>query len=480
VTTGTMDGFGRPRASAAPADAGLVLLYAPGFEAIPAAFPLRGDLAIVGREPPAGGLCIPQSAVSRLHARFTPTIAEAGAGDDADRAGWTITDLDSRNGVLVNGRFVREAALAHGDEVRIGDAIFKYVADEASAYVPYRIDGMVARRGPRASELVGGMRIDAIRTEIDTFGPTPLTVLVLGETGSGKELVARSLHAASGRRGGLTALNCAAIPANLVESELFGFRRGAFTGADRDHPGLVRTAHEGTLLLDEIGDMPLEAQAKLLRMLETREVVPLGAARAEKVDVRVVCATHRDLQALVDDGRFRADLFARIQGCTLTLPPLRARKEDLYALVRHVLDRAERPDMRLTFAFMVNVCRYDWPYNVRELEAAVRRAVAVATTSELDARHLPEGVRRVMNGYGEAAPKAAPANPSPPAREPAQPGAPAPRAAVPTESELRTLLAAHGGNVAAVARELGKDRTQIHRWLRMHAIAPDAYRDPKA
>jgi len=475
MKTGTMDGFGRSRTSAAPPDAGLVLLYAPGFDAVPSAFPLRGDVALAGREPPAGGLCIPQSAVSRLHARFTPSAAPADAAGPsasrlAARSGWTVTDLDSRNGVLLNGRFVREALLAHGDEVRIGDAIFKYVADEASAYAPYRIDGAVSGRPPRASELVGGMRIDAIRAEIDTFAPTPLTALVLGETGCGKELVARSLHAASGRRGRLTALNCAAIPANLVESELFGFRRGAFTGADRDHPGLVRTAHEGTLLLDEIGDMPLEAQAKLLRMLETREVVPLGAARAEKVDVRVVCATHRDLQALVDEGRFRADLFARIQGCTLTLPPLRERKEDLYALVRHVLGLMDRAGMTVTFAFMLHVCRYDWPYNVRELEAAVRRAVAVATTKELDARHLPDGVRRAMIGYGEAAPKTAPAAPA----------APSSRAATPAEGELRASLAAHGGNVAAVAREYGKDRAQVHRWLRMYAIAPDAYRDSKA
>lgn len=461
MTTGTMDGFGRTGTRAkAPADAGLVLLHAPSFEAIPASFPLRGSVVVVGREPPAGGLTIPQTAVSRIHARLTPS------GE-----GWLIADAGSRNGVLVGGVFVREALLRNDDEVRIGDAIFKYVGDGATAYGRYRIDGTVTgeRLSPK-TELVGGLRIDILGTEIATLAPTGLTVLVLGETGAGKELVARSLHSASGRRGRFVALNCAALPANLVESELFGFRRGAFTGADRDHVGLVRAAEGGTLLLDEIGDMPLEAQAKLLRMLEAHEVVPLGASVPEKVDARVVCATHRDLQELVDDKRFRADLFARIQGCTLRLPPLRERKEDLFLLVRHFLRLAGHPERGVSFAFMTNICQHAWPYNVRELEAAVRRAVAVAEPGELDARHLPDTVRRSMEGYGRA--------PSP-----SKPSSVAPREAessrMPSAEELRAALSEHQGNVAAVARHFGKDRTQVHRWLRMHAISPDSFRDPK-
>ncbi len=463
MKTGTMDGFGRSREHASvPRDAGLVLLHAPNFDEIPGVFPLAGEVVVVGREPPPGGLAIPQSAVSRLHARLCP------------RGGsWLVADVGSRNGVLVGGRFVREALLRPNDELRIGDAIFKYIPDGAAAFARYRIDGTVtgARLAPR-TELLGGALIDAVGSEIATLGASDLTVLVSGETGTGKELVARSLHSASGRRGKLVALNCAALPANLVESELFGFRRGAFTGADRDHPGLVRAAHGGTLVLDEIGDMPLEAQAKLLRMLEAREIIPLGGAQPEKVDVRVVCATHRHLQELVDEKRFRADLFARIQGCTITLPPLRHRKEDLFLLVRHFLRLTGHSERAVSFAFMTNVCQHDWPYNVRELESAVRRAVTLAETGELDAAHLPDTVRRAMEGYGAPREESSP-----------RPSVPAPSSSPisrgpPSADAIRAALAEHQGNVAAVARHFGKDRAQVHRWLRMHGISPDAYRDP--
>jgi DNA-binding NtrC family response regulator len=441
---------GKPRGPA-PEGAGLVLLYAPNHEGLPSVVRLGADPVVLGREPPPGGFAIPQTAVSRVHAR----IARQG---DA----WVATDLDSRNGVLVNGAFVREERLEPGDEVRIGDAIFKLVSQDIDLYARFRVgDPGVALAGG-----VGGPLVAKLAAEIARIATTDLSVLVTGETGTGKELAARALHEASGRRGQLSALNCAAIPASLVESELFGFRRGAFTGADRDHPGVVRAANGGTLLLDEIGDMPLEAQAKLLRMIETREVVPLGAARSERVDVRVVCATHRDLRALVDAGRFRGDLFARIQGYTLALPPLRARKEDLYRLVRHFLVAAGRPEASVTFAFMLAACHYAWPYNVRELEGAVRRALAITEAPELDEAHLPEAVTAAMQDYGGARASA----------EPSQTAGPPAPSGTPGAEELRALLRRHGGNVAAVAREVGKDRTQIHRWMRLHAIRPDDFR----
>jgi sigma-54 dependent transcriptional regulator, acetoin dehydrogenase operon transcriptional activator AcoR len=452
--TGSMGGVRSTRH--ASADAGLVLLYAPNHEALPPVLRLTSAPVIIGREPPDGGFTIPQTSVSRLHARASFLDGR-----------WIISDLNSRNGVIVNGKVVPEAVLSPKDVVRIGDAIFTFVAEGASAYVHLR----PGDSGTGAtSELVGGVAMEKVLAQIDRIGPTEISVLVQGETGTGKELVARALHKTSRRRGALAALNCAALPANLIESELFGVKKGAFTGADRDRPGIVRAAHGGTLFLDEIGDMPLDAQAKLLRMLQTREVVPVGAALGEKVDVRVVCATHRDVQALVEAGTFRGDLFARLNGYALELPALRDRKEDLFRLVRHFTKARGHEGAGIGLRFMVAVCHYDWPYNVRELEAAVHRALVVAAGSELDSKHLPEAIQRVFADYGEKHAGGSNQHTAPP---PAPSG---PAVSAPSAESLREVLARHDGNVAAVARELGKDRRQIHRWLRLHGISPDGFR----
>jgi DNA-binding NtrC family response regulator len=294
---------------------------------------------------------------------------------------------------------------------------------------------------------------------IDAVAPGGATVLVSGETGVGKELVARAIHSASGRPGRLAAVNCAAIPINLVESELFGYARGAFTGADRARDGLVRSAQGGTLFLDEIGDMPAEVQPKLLRLLENGEVLPLGAANVVEVDVRVVCATHHDLLALVREGRFRADLYARLAQRILRVPSLRERREDLYALVRHILGPgAPEPSV----GFMQRLVLHDWPFNVRELVSAVRHAADVAAGAELQASHLPEsvGAARVAE-VSPATSKAA---------------EPRPRRKAPPASELRAMLTETRGNVAAIARKLRCDPAQAFRWLRQHGIEPDDFR----
>jgi DNA-binding NtrC family response regulator len=448
--TGSMGGA-RPSTGGADAnDAGLVVLYAPSQGAIPPVLRLRPDTTIIGREPPVGGVELHATAVSRIHARIARVDGQ-----------WIVTDLDSRNGVLLGGRPVKEATLRRNDELRIGDALLKFVPQGAGAYLQLRPDD--------ASGLVGGLTMRRLAGEIGKVAPTDLSVLVLGETGTGKELVARALHTASGRPGGFFAVNCAAIPGNLFESELFGHKRGAFTGADRDRAGVIRAAHRGTLLLDEIGDMPLEAQAKLLRMLETREIVPLAATTPERVDVRVVCATHRDLQSLVDAGSFRGDLFARIHGYALRLSPLRERKEDIVPLVRHFLAKHGRPEASLSLSFIVAVCHYDWPYNVRELEAAVRRSLVVADGAELDESHLPETVQAAMRSYGKKATASAPPPPRASSATSVSGGAP-------TVEALRATLAEHRGNIAAVARAMGRDRTQIHRWMRMHGIKPSDFR----
>jgi transcriptional regulator of acetoin/glycerol metabolism len=442
-------------------DAGVVLLYAEGWEKIPPALALRSAV-VVGRDAVPTGLCVPQQAVSRVHARFSK-----------HNGTWIISDLSSRNGTFVNGARVTRAPLAHGDQIRVGDALFKFVASDADEYAPYRIDGSGPHDPGPTSEMKGGLQIHRLLEALKRIAQTMLTVLVHGETGTGKELAARAFHRLSGRTGRMCAINCAAIPSGLIESELFGYKRGAFTGATHDRQGLLRAANGGTLLLDEIGDMPLETQAKLLRVLETREVVPLGSAQAEPVDVRVVSATHRDLRQLVDAGTFRGDLFARISGSLVELPPVRDRKEDVFQLARHFASAAGRAGEPTSFRFVDALLAYGWPFNVRELEAAIRHAAAMAGDSELDVAHLPRSVTgtqpaRRDNAAGPDSTDARSAD-GPRSSPHAGAGGPSPEA-------LRSLLARHRGNVAAVARELGKDRAQIHRWLRYAAINPGEYR----
>jgi transcriptional regulator with PAS, ATPase and Fis domain len=298
-----------------------------------------------------------------------------------------------------------------------------------------------------------------LSSAIDSVSRGGATVLLLGETGVGKDVAARLVHDASGRGGRLVALNCAAIPANLVESQLFGHERGAFTGAVRSQEGLVRSAAGGTLFLDEIGDMPLEAQAKLLRVLENREVLPVGATHALPVDVRVVCATHRDLPSLAHAGAFRADLYARISQRIIRIAPLREHKEDLLALVAHFLDASGARASTLSFGFMLRLALYDWPFNVRELASAVQHAAEMAKGEELTAAHLPESIREPVPKGPDALGDAVRS-----------------RRKAPTAAALRELLERESGNVAAVARTLRRDPAQVFRWLRQFEIRPEDFR----
>jgi transcriptional regulator with GAF, ATPase, and Fis domain len=317
--------------------------------------------------------------------------------------------------------------------------------------------------------------MDFIAADLERVAPTLLSCVMLGESGTGKEIAARELHRVSGRRGSMQAVNCAAIPHSLLESELFGFRRGAFSGADRDKPGLVKLADGGTLFLDEIGDMPLEAQAKLLRVLQSREVFPLGATAPEHIDVRLVCATHRDLRQLVTDGRFRGDLFARISEHCVVLPPLRDRKEDIYRLAGLFCARYAKRELSLAFSFVVALLHHDWPFNVRELESCMKRAVALADGDVIDVAQLPDSIASRMRDYGARPPPAPEQRPSAPPNSPPVDRSSS-RVVVPSEPELRALLARHGGNVAAVGRELGKERMQVHRWMKRYGVSVEEYR----
>ena len=224
----------------------------------------------------------------------------------------------------------------------------------------------------------------------------PISVLVRGETGTGKELVARAIHDQGSRRSQpFVVQNCAAMPENLLESELFGYRKGAFSGADRDHQGLFDAADGGTLFLDEIGDMPLSLQAKLLRVLQEGEVRPLGSTQTHRVDVRIIAASHRDLPGEVAAGRFREDLFYRLASFPIDLPPLRERGDDLLKLARHFTDKTcaflQRGICRWSDDALARLSAHDFPGNVRELKALIERAVLLCDGSELRPEHLNLG-----------------------------------------------------------------------------------------
>jgi two-component system nitrogen regulation response regulator NtrX len=234
-----------------------------------------------------------------------------------------------------------------------------------------------------------GEAMKKVMAQVDRVAATETRVCILGETGTGKELVARTLHEKSPRASGpFVALNCAAVPAELIESELFGHEKGSFTGAAARHIGKFEQAGHGSLFLDEIGDMPLSMQAKLLRVLEEGEVERIGATKPQPVDVRVIVATHRDLQALVRDGKFRQDLFHRVYVFPLSLPPLRERREDIPALIEHfaaqVCGQNNWKPVKFSHDAIAALQSYSWPGNVRELRNMVERLMLLASDSEVD------------------------------------------------------------------------------------------------
>ena len=237
----------------------------------------------------------------------------------------------------------------------------------------YPVDGIVGNCGPMRQ----------VWEQIQKVAPTDATVLILGESGTGKELVARAIHRRSRRaQEPFVTVNCAAIPETLIESELFGHEKGAFTGADQTRTGLVESADGGTLFLDEIGELPLSAQARLLRVMQNGEIRRVGSEVSRRVDVRLLAATHRDLRQATDDDRFRSDLYFRLRVVELTLPPLRERGDDVTELARFLLEKScrglNRPTMRFDEGTLVAIRNHHWPGNVRELENAVQRAVILA------------------------------------------------------------------------------------------------------
>jgi transcriptional regulator with PAS, ATPase and Fis domain len=372
-----------------------------------------------------------------------------------------VEDRGSRNGVNVNGRRVPRTSLVDGDVVRIGSSFLVFRAED-----PRQIDV--------PDDLLGGLSpaLQALRVAVHRAAPSGATVLVEGETGTGKEVVAQALHAKSKRSGPFVAVNCAAIAESLAESQLFGHVAGAFTGARGPHPGFFCAADGGTLFLDEIGELPLALQPKLLRALESRAVVPLGAVTPRPFDARIVAATNVRVAEAVERGAFRADLFARIAQLRLEIPPLRARREDILALVvRRLPEDAPPLSPDLVEALLV----HRWPYNVRELFSVVTELGVWGRGAERLDVDLVRDRLSLPSDDGEAASQASPDPPGDAPRAPGDPTSPEP----PSVASLEALLAKHGGNVAAIAREVGRSRTQVYRWMTQFGLDPTRYRpDP--
>lgn len=291
------------------------------------------------------------------------------------------------------------------------EALLRRVLDKRKLTQQYRALKRRLERFEGAPRLVGNSAgIERVRTLIGKVAPTQSTVLILGETGTGKELVARAVHDQSQRAGEpFVAINCGALPETLIESELFGHRKGAFTGADEHRVGLFEVANHGTIFLDEIGELPKAMQAKLLRVLESREIRRVGENRATNVDVRVVCATHRDLPEMVASGDFREDLMYRINTFEIFLPPLRDRIDDIPELAEHLLSRfrgkARAASRQLAEDAVALLKSHVWPGNVRELANVIEHATILCDDGPIMAAHLPAQFnRRQLTGAAASHP----------------------------------------------------------------------------
>ena len=302
---------------------------------------------------------------------------------------------------------------------------------------------------------------------IERVADDDVTVLIRGESGTGKELVAAALHAASKRRGLFQAINCAALPPGLLEAELFGTVRGSFTGSTRDTPGLIRSAHKGTLFLDEVAEMPLELQAKLLRVLESRQVQPIGGHEAVNVDVRILSATHRSLRSEVEAGRFRADLMYRLRVIPIFLPPLRERRPDIALLAHHLIQELNEKQGRrhietISPTALAALTACSWPGNVRELKNALQYAVAMGDGPVLTVAELPAEVRSDETWM----PTSMTTPSSPPSSTPATTAGVGPERGL-----IEQVLSEADGNRDAAARALGISRVTLWRWMKEAGIA---------
>jgi transcriptional regulator with PAS, ATPase and Fis domain len=392
--------------------------------------PVKGEL-VLGRDPDCD-LPLVHERISRRHARLL-----------VDQGMVHIEDVGSTNGIKLGGvRIARgePVALPIGDSVRLGPytliVLANHAADSESAQM-------------RAAVVVRDPSIDGKTELLERIAKHSVSVLIRGETGTGKEVLARTLHALSKRPGELVAINCAALTGTLLESDLFGHERGAFTGALKTKPGLLEVAGKGTVLLDEIGDLPLELQGKLLRALEARQVYRVGGVQPIDLHARVIAASHRSLPELIARGEFREDLYFRLNGITLELVPLRERRAAIPKLAHEFLAEIS-PGAHFTPAALATLTSYDWPGNVRELRLVVARASLLAGDGNIDVSHV-----LLESGRAPAAP---------------------PVAVDDSRDGFVAVASKHRGNASAIARELATSRSHVRRLAARYGIDLEALR----
>lgn len=422
-----------------PGETRIELLVLPGEGLATRSIPLLEGVEItVGRSRTAT-ISIDNEQVSRLHARL---ILRQGLV--------MVEDLGSRNGIRINGiRLLETTVAAPGAAIAIGPMLA--VVTRGSGHAAHTRSGhdLSNERHHAAKPVIVDAAMQRVYAQVDKVADSPMTVLILGETGVGKELVAEAIHRRSSRSSGpLVRLNCASLPESLVESELFGHEKGAFTGADRRKIGYLEAASGGTLFLDEIGEMVPTLQVKLLRTLECRVVTRIGGTAEIPIDVRLVAATHRDLEAAILAGTFRQDLFFRLGGFTLQIPPLRDRPSDIMPLAEQFAANFAVGLGQSTPVFSESCRRkllaHRWPGNVRELRNAIERAVVMGTGHQIDPEHLPTWPTRSATSE--------PLDATRPGGDVREQVAGVERAAI------IAALEASGGNQTAAAQRLGLSR----------------------
>jgi DNA-binding NtrC family response regulator len=407
------------------------------------------------------GLQVPDLRLSTTHARIR-----------REGARYVFEDARSKNGSLVNGRDCDQVSLQDGDLIECGRTFFRFrigaVAPESDS--PDMDSSQLPATDVGVSTLMPSLA--AQFRELTQIARSQRPLLIIGPTGTGKELIARAVHSLSTRTGAFAAVNCGALSENLVQAELFGARKGAFTGAAEDRLGLVRASDRGTLFLDEIGDLPSRSQPAFLRVLQEREVLAVGSTRPIQVDLRVVAATHRNLDELVSNGEFRADLLARLSGHTIRLPSLSHRIDELGFLIATILDRHADPEHKqptISVEAMRALLRHPWPLNIRELEHCICSAITLSP-KRIEIEHLPPALR--SENKGMARPTSLPAPPALAAAVLRRTRPLAPEELTRRE-ELVALLKRHGGNISEVARQMNKERVQIRRWIKLYGIVED-------